>query len=266
MNLLFAINRNFSDHLRTCLNSIVKNGGVEHYDAYILHSDLDKTSMTTIQKEAGAAVTCHFIAVDESIFHGFPESKRYPKQIYYRLAAPLLLPKHLDKVLYLDVDLVVINSLRELYDMDFEGNYYIACSHTNEFLTKFNQLRLGVEDCVPYINTGVMMMNLSLLRCDLSIEKIRDTAKEKMRTFILPDQDLLTMMHGEHIKLVDTLRYNLSDSLLSSYNMDPRNEKIDLDWVRKNAVIVHYYGKNKPWNEHYKGILDVLYQENTKNI
>ena len=108
-------------------------------------------------------------------------------------------------------------------------------------------------------------MNLPLLRSDMNIEKIRETAQKKMHTFLLPDQDLLTMMHGEHIKLIDTMRYNLSDRLLTFYNLNPKNEKLDLDWVRENAVIIHYFGKNKPWKEHYKGILDVLYHENTAN-
>lgn len=263
MNLLFAINQKFSKLLCSCLCSIVKNGGAAHYDAYILHSDLEDGNMAEIRSSAGSAVTCHFVFVEEAIFQGFPESKRYPKQIYYRLAAPLLLPEHLERVLYLDVDLVVINSLQELYNMDFEGSYYIACSHTDDRLTKLNQIRLGVEEDVPYINTGVMMINLPQLRRDMNIAKIRDTAQKKMHTFLLPDQDLLTLMHGEHIKLVDTMRYNLSDRLLTFHNMNPKNEKLDLDWVRKNAVIIHYYGKNKPWNEHYKGILDVLYHENT---
>lgn len=263
MNLLFAINRNFTGYLCKTLHSIAKNGNASHYEAYILHSDLTTEDQEIIQCTADEQISCHFIFVDEQIFQGFPENQRYPKQIYYRLAAPLLLPEKLDKILYLDVDLVVINSLQELYNTDFDGNYYIACSHTDEFLTKFNQLRLGVDANVPYINTGVMMMNLPLLRRDLNIDRIRTAAKNKMHCFLLPDQDLLTLMHGEHIKLVDTMRYNLSDRLLSFHNMDPRKEKLDLEWVRKNAVIIHYFGKNKPWKEHYRGILDVLYHENT---
>lgn len=218
-----------------------------------------------IRKTAGRKAELRFIPIDETIFDGFPESNRYPKQIYYRLAAPLLLPEELDRILYLDVDLVVINSLQELYHTDFEGNYYIACSHVGDALTKLNQLRLGVEEDVPYINTGVMVMNLPLLRQNLSLEQIRQTARKKMRTFVLPDQDIVTVMHGEHIKLADTLRYNLSDRLIRANNADPRNNKIDLQWVRENAAILHFYGKNKPWKEHYSGIWDALYWENTRN-
>lgn len=261
MNLLFAINQKFTDLLCNCIRSIVKNGGADHYDAYILHSDLQAADKTRIGLTAGECMTCHYIAVDESIFEGFPESNRYPRQIYYRLAAPLLLPKDLDRILYLDVDLVVINSLQELYNTDFEGNYYVACSHVKEILTKFNQLRLGVEEVVPYINTGVMVMNLTALRENLTIEQIRETAQKKMHTFLLPDQDLLTVMHGERIKLVDTMRYNLGDRLLSYHNANPRNQPLDLQWVRNNVVIIHYYGKNKPWKSGYSGVLDVFFHE-----
>ena len=50
--------------------------------------------------------------------------------------------------------------------------------------------------------------------------------------------------------------------MLSYYNADLRNEKRDLAWVRENAVVIHYYGKNKPWKDGYNGILDVFYKEN----
>lgn len=262
MNLLFAINRGFTELLCSCLHTVVKNGGARHYDAYILHSDLEEADKDRIEQTVGPNAACHFITVDEAIFDGFPETHRYPKQIYYRLAAPLLLPDDLDRILYLDVDLVVINSLEELYNIDFAGNYYAACSHVREFLTKFNQVRLGVDDDVPYINTGVMVMNLPLLRDKLTMEQIRETARKKMHTFMLPDQDLLTVMHGQHIKLVDAMRYNLSDRQLAFHNSNPMNQRIDLEWVRSNAVIIHYYGSNKPWNGKYNGILDVFYHEN----
>ncbi len=42
MNLLFAIDRSFIPLLLSCLHSIALRGGADHYDAYILHSDLRK--------------------------------------------------------------------------------------------------------------------------------------------------------------------------------------------------------------------------------
>lgn len=261
MNLLFAIDKGFTKLFLNCVSSIVKNGGDFSYSAYILHSDLDEQTMDCIRQGVAPRVVCHFIPVDSALFEGFPESKRYPLQIYYRLAAPLLLPEDLDRILYLDVDTVVINSLVSLYEMDFEGAWYIACTHTREFLTKLNQARLGVKKDIPYINTGVMMLNLPELRKKLRIDDIRRYANARMHTFILPDQDIITALYGENVKLADTMRYNLSDRILALYNADPKNEKADLDWVRANTVIIHYCGKNKPWKDGYIGILGGFYRE-----
>ncbi len=71
----------------------------------------------------------------------------------------------------------------------------------------------------------------------------------------------MTALYGEHVKLIDNLRYNLSDRTLLAYNTDPRNENIDVPWVCKNTSIIHYFGRNKPWKKKYIGILDVFYKE-----
>lgn len=261
MNLLFCINQKAVPLLLSCIRSVLRSGGGAPYTAYILHSDLDEAAQTSICSQAGEGITCHFIPVDPALFEGFPVSARYPAQIYYRIAAPLLLPETLDRVLYLDVDLVVINPLTKLYEMDFEGAYYIACTHTRELLTKLNQARLGVGREVPYINTGVMMLNLPALRAGLHIEDIQAYASQKKHTFILPDQDIITALYGEKVKLADTLLYNLSDRVLLQYNASPTNPKIGVDWVRRNSSIIHYCGKNKPWRDGYLGVLGVFYHE-----
>ena len=44
MNLLFCIDRGFIPLLGTCVRSILKNGGYERYEAYVLHSDLTQAA------------------------------------------------------------------------------------------------------------------------------------------------------------------------------------------------------------------------------
>lgn len=261
MNLLFCINRKFVPLLINCVGSVIASGTVQTYQLYILHSDLEEADRWQIRNGVGERAQCHFISVDGELFAGFPETKRYPAQIYYRLAAPLLLPRELDRILYLDVDTLVINPLDELYNMSFDGKFFIACTHIRKFLTDVNKLRLGVRKDVPYVNTGVMMYDLAALRGNLRMEDIRDFAGRRMQTLILPDQDILMAVYGDKVKLADTMRYNLSDRILAQYNADPRNEKLDLDWVRAHAVVIHYCGNNKPWKANYNGVLDVFYTE-----
>ncbi len=268
MNLLFSINQKCVSLLQTCLQSIALQGGDTVYHVYVFHSDLTEEDIMAIKQLGLDGMSYQFIAIPKNMFADFPVTKRYPEQIYYRLAAPFLLPEQLDRILYLDVDLIVINSLLPLYKSDFGDNWFMACTHTGEYLTRLNRIRLGLDPDqeVPYINTGVLLINLSALRAHTSLETIRQYAADRQNVLLLPDQDILTALYGDKVKLLDSMIYNLSDRILKLYNADPRNEKIDLAWVRKNSVIIHYFGRNKPWHDVYAGILDVFYRETLETL
>lgn len=263
MNILFSINKKCISLLQTCMWSIWKNGGDSAYQVFVFHTELGEKEKCHIVDSLPQEIKWNFIDVPEEMFNDFVTTKRYPKEIYYRLAAPYLLPKSLERILYMDVDTVVINSLMDLYHSDFEGNYFMGCTNTKLPLQKFNQARLGIdmEKDVPYINTGVLMMNLPLLRENLNFEDICDFSEKKKQMLILPDQDILTALYGEYVKLIDNLQYNLSDRTLAAYNVDPRNMGIDECWVKENTSIIHYFGRNKPWKKNYVGILDVFFKE-----
>ncbi len=261
MNLLFAINHNFIPLLLNCVKSIVKNGGYTSYDIYVLHSDLTEDSIQKIENSADKNVVFHFVNVDPDMFKGFPVTKRYPLQIYYRIAAPKLLPSDLDRILYLDADTVIINSLKPLYEKPFDGAYYMACTHIRKLLSKINQARLGIAENVPYINTGVMMMNLTLLREKLDMDAVCKYANQKRNVLLLPDQDIITALYGDKVALLDCMIYNLSDRMLAFHNSTPGNSKKDIEWVRNNTVVIHYCGRAKPWKEHYIGVLGIFYHE-----
>ena len=210
--------------------------------------------------EENPMVCVHLTEVNAALFSSFPETIRYSRVVYYRIFAASILPDSLDRVLYLDPDIIVIKPLDELYNTEFGENYYVACSHTKEILTGINRIRLGIKNNAPYINTGVMLMNLELLRREQTTREVIEYVKKYGKHFILPDQDVITAVYGEKVKLVDTLKYNLSDRLITMNNLSPLiNEIIDMEWVEKNAVIIHYYGENKPWKESYRGILNVFY-------
>lgn len=260
MNLLFSLNRNYIPTFLNCLKSIEERGGARHYSIHILHSDLNREDQERIRRSTGCS-DFQFYNIDPAIFEGFPEFKRYPKEIYYRIIASLVLPDHIQRILYLDADIIVINPLTELYEQDFEDKWFVACTHSDQFLQLVNQLRLGVVRSVPYINTGVILYNLKRLRGKIDLDEIRDYTQSRKLTFILPDQDIFFGLYGEHIKLVDTMIYNLSDRILFFHNSDPANIPVDLEWVRKNSVIIHYCGRNKPWKTNYHGLLGIFYYE-----
>ena len=262
MNLLFSINQKFIPLWEQCMATILRHGGAAHYDLYVLHSDLTGEDGARMQAALRPQDSCTLVRVPEGLFEGFPETGRYPVQIYYRLAAPLLLPEALNRILYLDVDTVVLNSLEPLYTSDFAGAAFMACSHTDRFLNKFNQARLGLEDGVRYLNSGVLMMDLALLRRTLRLEDIRDYAGRYKNRLILPDQDILTGLFGDKALVLDSRIYNMTDRLYVQCQCSVHpSEWLSLDWVRQNTVVVHYLGKPKPWQKNYIGPLGVFYKE-----
>ena len=260
MNLLFAINGGYIPTFLNCMRSVLLHGGASHYEVFILHSDLTPADEERV-RAALPEVGLHFVFVDPAMFDGFPESKRYPRQIYYRIAAPLLLPDTLERILYLDADTVIINPLTTLYAAPFGDAYFMACTHTRKLLEKLNAARLGMDEAAPYINTGVLLYNLPALRGDLDMERVRAFADEKQDVFLLPDQDILTALYGDRVHLLDSMVYNLSDRILALHNAQLLAEPVDLDWVRAHTVVIHYCGRLKPWKPHYIGVLDVFYHE-----
>ena len=261
MNILLTINKKYVKLVNILLNSIQLSNKDTKFDVYILHRELDIEDKNII--ESGLDLNkfnIKMIKIDEEEVKNFPQyQKRYPKEIYFRLFATKYLPENLDKILYLDSDTLVINKLDELYNMDFEGNFYIATTHVKKILRKINEVRLRIDDDVPYINTGVLLINLKELR-KIDVQKeVCEFVENNSKKLMLPDQDIITALYGEKIKIVDALKYNLGDRDLNIYNLNHIKNPIGLKWVKENTVIIHYYGRNKPWNKNYRGKLGVFY-------
>lgn len=257
-NVLVTINRGYVKHFYVMLTSLLDNT-VTAVNVYVMHDDLTEQDEEDIRNRF-STVSFSFIFMEKFFCDGFPTTKRYPYTVYYRIFAPLLLPKTLDRILYLDCDLIVHNSIDEFYDGDFKGNLLIACSHAGAFLRLINKIRLGGKKNSVYMNTGVLLMNLPLLRKSIDLEQVKAYTRRCKRRLILFDQDILYALFGHRVLRENTLRYNLSDRQIFWHNRF-HCKKITAEWLEENNVIAHYIGRNKPWRKGYKGILGKYYHE-----
>lgn len=179
MNLLFTIDRAYLAQMEICLKSILRFPCPDGYDVYVMHTGLEDADFAALRQRLGGKAEFHPIAVNPDTFRDFPESSRYPQMMYYRIFAARFLPQDMERVLYLDPDIIVIRSLETLYSLHFDGALFCACTHAREFLTRVNQLRLGLGQAVPYINTGVLLMNLAALRQEQDEQAVIDYAKDR---------------------------------------------------------------------------------------
>ncbi|CAJ1180712.1 General stress protein A [Companilactobacillus paralimentarius] len=260
MNLLFAIDDRVVDQLLTVLYSIKRNTSATSFSVYVIQDKKLTHTQRIIQVCKRLKMTYHPIIVSNTHFDKAPVTDRYPKTIYYRLLAYEYLPKNLKRVLYLDTDVLVINDLKKLYNMDFDGYWYAAASHIALDVTdSLNKIRLGNFDTDGYYNSGVILMNLPEEREHVKAEDIYGYIRIKNLALFLPDQDILNGLYGQHIKKIPDEIYNY-DARMNPLYYTKSNGVWDIDWVIEHTSILHFCGRDKPWKPDYKERFSGLYK------
>ena len=246
------------------LRSLAARTPERDFRVFVLHSSLTPADLDAVRRAIeGCRMTLEEIRVSGGGLDGAPTTDRYPREMYYRIFAAQVLPPELDRVLYLDPDVLAINPVEKLYATPMGDALFAACSHVHASLRKLNELRLGMKKDAPYINSGVMLLNLSRLRREQRPETVQEWLAEHKSLF-LPDQDVISTLYGDRILLLDALQYNLGEKFYLSCRLRPRSVgegRPDLAWVRQNTVLIHYCGRNKPWKPRYIGELGVFYDE-----
>lgn len=256
MNILVTLNANYLEVLIVMLKSLAYNNKHKKFDVYVMNNSLTDNHIEYLKNNTFKNINIIDLKVNDMELNDAPITKRYPKEMYYRILAAYYLPKSVDKILYLDPDLVVINKIDKLYKMDMDNYYFAAASHIWGMLQTFNRIRLRMRKDDVYVNSGVMLMNIKLLRREQKREDVYDFIEKNKGKLMLPDQDVISGLYANKILPLDTYVYNMTEKLLKqNYFMPHINEK----WIKENSVIIHYCGRNKPWNKKYNGTLNKFY-------
>ena len=261
MNILITSDSKYLKQIVVLLKSIELNNAGRH-NVYLMYRESEKMRLSGINKEV---FNINYIEVDDKYLDEYPQlEKRYPVEIYYKLIAHLHLPKDIDRILYLDPDIVVKGDISEFYNYDFKDNYYVATSHVKMACKKFNDIRLGLGKEIPYINVGVLLINLEALRKIDVKRDIDEFLKNNRYKMMLPDQDIISCLYGNKAIILDDIIYNLGEKNFRQRRLVDKN--MNIDFVENNVKIIHYYGRNKPWNKNYRGTLNKYYNEYESKI
>lgn len=261
INLLFSIDNGYVDQFKVTLYSIVENCSDKQLAVYVLQPQLLEQSAAITAFCQALGVSYYPVVVDDALFANAPTTDRYPKTIYYRLLAHEMLPDHLDKILYLDADILCLNDLTSLYHLDMTGKLYAAASHIedNDMMDFINKRRLQNEEAPSYFNSGVLLMNLSTIRQTVSAQAIFDYIEKYRSVLFLPDQDVLNGLYGHQTILIPEEIFNY-DARHSLFYLIRSNREWDLDWVINHTVFLHFCGRDKPWKKDYRGRFSGLYK------
>lgn len=178
----------------------------------------------------------------------------------YKFFIPEIL-SNLDKILYIDGDIIVKKDLSSLYSTDVEEYYVAAVKDSNGLDYGFNDY-----DNYRYFNAGVMLLNLKKMREDKTAEKLLDYRKNGFNklmdqdalNYVLKDKCLLlpfeynTQMNKIFFVLMNDNKKNF-DEMKKYWNIS--NDVSKIRDIVDNAYVLHYTTV-KPWK-----FYDIFYSD-----
>ncbi len=260
MDILVSLDENYMRQLCVMLTSVYLNNPGCGCSIYLIHRGIPEKKLALLSSSLERlGYLLYPVLIDEKLFSSAPVMKQYPQEMYYRLLASKLLPKELKKILYLDPDVLVANSLERLWNLDISNYLFAAAAHTGktELANNINRIRLKTEN--DYFNSGVLLINLELCRKEIDPEEIFSYVREHSSSLLLPDQDVLNALYWDRIRKIDDFIWNYDARNYSSYLLRSFG-RADTAWVMSHTAVFHFCGKAKPWKEHYSYRFGVLYR------
>lgn len=260
IEILVSIDEAYIPVFKTMLYSLRINNPGEHFRLYLMHKDIPPEAISALGVDV-SHLGVEFVPfkVDDRVLEGLPTSDRYPMEMYYRLMAPLILRGYSKRVIYLDPDTLIINSIRPLWELDLGEYAFGAAAHTwfNEFAHEANKVRLGTDH--RYFNSGVLLIDIDAAAELIDLHDVAEYALAHERMLVLPDQDVFNALYGKYTFALDDAAWNLDARYCAAHYMRSTGE-VDIDWILENSTILHFCGRPKPWQDYYPFKLGLLYR------
>ena len=182
-----------------------------------------------------------------------------PLSIYIRLFIPYFIPSRISKIIFLDVDMVMLEDISRLWNTDLGDN--IVAAVQDQFIQIVsrwgginNYKQLGIPAENKYFNAGLMIIDIPKWEAAGITDKVLDCIKNHKNSISFYDQ------------------YGLNAILYNRwYSLDPLWNRFAYS-KEKKPYLIHFTGrkpiyKTYPFNENYRDIFyEYLKQTEWKNF
>lgn len=229
-NICLCADENYAKYIGVTMASILKNADDD--ENIIFHiiepniSENTKNKLSSLKKIKNFDIKFYRI-----------ENNQYDNlAICLRLLIPELI-NNADKVLYLDSDIIVNGSLKELFSIDIDNYYALVIKDLYVDTYKEHKESIGIGKERAYFNSGVLLLNNKLCIEDSMPEKFYSFFKNNKSKLKFIDQDILNHCFMDRVKIIDR-KWNFLP--FRDYNMKSNYPTKD------DAVIIHFV-EHKPW-------------------
>ena len=270
--ILCAADDAYAMPLATTLKSIADHlavGSMAH--VYLVDAGISESSWMALKE---TIVSCD---LQLNVIQGDPESLQHLQTshhishaAYFRLLAAELLPENLDRVIYIDSDMLVRDDISQLWNLELADNYCLAvpdiacpfvdaryadCNfrHSSPYMAVISPIRnwqqLGLDGSAPYFNSGLMVINLKAWRRDKLSEQFLQCLEHNKEYVWCWDQYALNVVMAGRWKTLP-MRWNQGAHVFEY--PDAKNSPVaseEFESMKHNPAIIHFTTEFKPWHD-----------------
>ncbi len=293
MNLMIVTNSKYLPYTYVMLFSLFRKHPGTEIHVYLPYEDLTEAEIVTLTAFCasfpGKRLTPLYVG---TAFREQVQSRNgINVETYYRILGLKLLPEEMERILYLDVDMVIKGDLTPLYRTDLTGKAFAVCEDIFGKINGFheaNKRRLSIPAQFSYFNAGVMLFNLALLREENAADRMLENIYRDYERYEYNDQDIMNEMYYDRLQWVGWDMYNCppchfyldktasaaGELVFADYDRmkamgdDPAAfmaQYLNLtEQIYAQAAVIHYLADTKPWSRTRKeatvyGIFDRAY-------
>ncbi len=273
LNVVFASDNNYAPLLGVAITSLIKNNqnDFDKINIFILDDGITEEN----KKKIGQTITnpnhvLNYIKtknledIGAKLMGLDRNSNMNSFTVYSRLFINSLLPKDIDKVIYLDCDALIVGSFKELWDTNINEYYCGAVLDVIGDMTKY-LFGFKLED--NFINSGFLLINLKKWREENVEEKFINFMVENQNRFYQHDQGILNNVFKNQFLILNP-KYNLIGYFQTlDYNLTRKYSAISGEYYSKeivnqakeNPIFLHFTGLNRdrPWYNKYHPYRDL---------
>jgi lipopolysaccharide biosynthesis glycosyltransferase len=254
ITIAVATDNNYSILLAALLKSIeVNHKTPEKIDVYVIDDGISAGNIRKLKSQVtGDIITLHWLKSSEIIPADIRmplDSSAFPVTAYMRVLAPNALPASVNKMIYLDVDMIVQEDISKLWHIDLRDHIFGAVIDFAEVVSTSwagipNYKELGMAPDTKYFNSGMMLINIEKWKAANITRRVMDCVHENLENVRMADQ------YGLNVVLVN--QWLEIDRRWNTYSVLDKKDPYLIHFLDIKPIFKSYNLNEDYKNEFYK--------------
>ena len=265
VHIAAAINKRYLPYFSVMVSSVFRHRDTNRsYIVHVLSANITPDDLKDAVPYADDKFAIDLLDVSDinEKFETFDFGSFFGPECVYRLSLGSLLPD-VEKIVYLDADLVVLDDISKLFDLDLGQNILGAVRDigtagmvSGYAVGEAERLSsLGIPSGIDYFNSGVLLMDLAKMKDHVTLEGYSRWSNDHQPSY--PDQDFLNSAFAGSVLFLPMEWNVLFDSegirVKEIASWAPQDLLHGYLEARLKPSIFHYAGPLKPWMQSVDG-------------